>query len=61
VGGESTRPGGAAAVGEAEECRRVVPVIRGLRDGGAGPLSVDTTKARVARAALDAGPTSSTT
>jgi dihydropteroate synthase len=55
VGGESTRPGGAAAVGDAEECRRVVPVIRGLRDGGAGPLSVDTTKARVARAALDAG------
>jgi dihydropteroate synthase len=55
VGGESTRPGGAAAVGEAEECRRVVPVIRALRDRGAGPLSVDTTKASVARAALDAG------
>ncbi len=55
VGGESTRPGGTAAVGEAEECRRVVPVIRGLRDRGAGPLSVDTTKAEVARAALDAG------
>jgi len=55
VGGESTRPGGAAAVGDAEECRRVVPVIRALRDRGAGPLSVDTTKASVARAALDAG------
>jgi len=55
VGGESTRPGGAFAVGEAEECRRVVPVIRALRDRGAGPLSVDTTKASVARAALDAG------
>jgi dihydropteroate synthase len=55
VGGESTRPGGAAAVGDVEECRRVVPVIRALRDRGAGPLSVDTTKARVARAALDAG------
>ena len=55
VGGESPRPGGAAAVDDAEECRRVVPVIRGLRDRGAGPLSVDTTKATVARAALDAG------
>jgi len=55
VGGESTRPGGSAAVSAAEECRRVVPVIRGLRDRGAGPLSVDTTKASVARAALDAG------
>jgi dihydropteroate synthase len=55
VGGESTRPGGASAVDEAEECRRVVPVIRALRERGAGPLSVDTTKASVARAALDAG------
>jgi dihydropteroate synthase len=55
VGGESTRPGGASAVDDAEERRRVVPVIRGLRDRGAGPLSVDTTKASVARAALDAG------
>jgi dihydropteroate synthase len=55
VGGESTRPGGAAAVSDAEECRRVVPVIRALRDRGAGPLSIDTTKAAVARAALDAG------
>jgi dihydropteroate synthase len=55
VGGESTRPGGAAAVDDAEECRRVVPVIRALRDRGAGLLSVDTTKASVARAALDAG------
>jgi dihydropteroate synthase len=55
VGGESTRPGGAAAVDDAEERRRVVPVIRALRERGAGPLSVDTTKASVARAALDAG------
>jgi dihydropteroate synthase len=55
VGGESTRPGGASAVDDAEECRRVVPVIRALRERGAGPLSVDTTKASVARAALDAG------
>jgi dihydropteroate synthase len=55
VGGESTRPGGAAAVDDACERRRVVPVIRALRERGAGPLSVDTTKASVARAALDAG------
>jgi dihydropteroate synthase len=55
VGGESTRPGGAVRVGADDECRRVVPVIRGLRERGAGPLSIDTTKADVARAALDAG------
>lgn len=55
VGGESTRPGGATRLDAEEECRRVVPVVRGLRDRGAGPISVDTTKATVARAALDAG------
>jgi dihydropteroate synthase len=49
VGGESTR------VGAAEERRRVVPVIRALRARGGGPLSIDTTKADVAAAALDAG------
>jgi dihydropteroate synthase len=54
VGGESTRPG-AARVPPGEEARRVVPVIEGLRKRGAGPVSVDTTKASVARAALDAG------
>jgi dihydropteroate synthase len=54
VGGESTRPG-AAAVEAAEERRRVVPVVRGLRARGAGALSVDSTKAEVAAAALDAG------
>ena len=54
VGGESTRPG-ATPVAADEEARRVVPVIEGLRRRGAGPLSVDTTKASVARAALDAG------
>jgi len=54
VGGESTRPG-AVRVSEAEERRRVVPVIEGLRRRGAGPISVDTTRAAVARAALDAG------
>jgi dihydropteroate synthase len=55
VGGESTRPGGAARVDAGEECRRVVPVVRGLRERGRGFVSVDTTKAGVARAALDAG------
>jgi dihydropteroate synthase len=55
VGGESTRPGGAAQVDAAEERRRVVPVVRGLRARGAGPLSIDTTKAEVAAAALDGG------
>jgi dihydropteroate synthase len=54
VGGESTRPGG-GRVDAAEELRRVLPVIRGLRERGAGPISVDTTRAEVARAALEAG------
>ena len=54
VGGESTRPG-AARVPEEEEKRRVVPVVEGLRRRGAGPVSVDTTRASVARFALDAG------
>src|SRR4051812_30464431 len=55
VGGESTRPG-AAPVPAAEELARVVPVIEALRNTGA-VLSVDTSKAAVARAALDAGAT----
>jgi dihydropteroate synthase len=54
VGGESTRPGALPVPAEAE-ARRVVPVVEGLRRRGAGPLSVDTTKAAVARSALDAG------
>jgi dihydropteroate synthase len=54
IGGESTRPG-AAAVGIAEEIARVVPVITELRTSTDTILSVDTTKADVARAALDAG------
>jgi dihydropteroate synthase len=53
VGGESTRPG-AEPVGEEEELRRVVPVIRGLA-GSRCLISVDTSKAPVAEAALDAG------
>ena len=55
IGGESTRPG-AEPVGEAEELRRVVPVLEGLATAGAR-LSIDTSKAAVAAAALDAGAT----
>jgi dihydropteroate synthase len=54
VGGESTRPGGAPVALE-EELRRVVPVIAALARKIPLPVSVDTTKALVARAALDAG------
>jgi dihydropteroate synthase len=56
VGGESTRPG-AAPVPADEELRRVVPVVERLAATTTVPLSVDTTKAAVARAALDAGAT----
>src|SRR5688572_22435702 len=55
VGGESTRPGDRKALDAEEEIRRVVPLIEALRDRGAGALSIDTTKAAVAEAALDAG------
>jgi len=55
IGGESTRPG-AKTVGVDEEIARTAPVIAGLRAGGyTGTLSIDTRKAVVARAALDAG------
>jgi dihydropteroate synthase len=54
IGGESTRPG-ADRVPAHEEIRRTAPVVEALRRRGAGPLSIDTTKADVARAALDAG------
>jgi len=55
VGGESTRPG-SIPVTAAEEIRRVVPVVERLRGRGfALPISVDTTKAEVARAVLEAG------
>src|SRR3954470_888165 len=55
IGGESTRPG-AEPVGADEEIRRVVPVIEALANSGAR-ISIDTTKAEVARRALDAGAT----
>jgi dihydropteroate synthase len=54
IGGESTRPG-AEPVGEAEELRRVLPVIEQLAGQVEIPLSIDTVKPAVARAALKAG------
>lgn len=54
IGGESTRPG-AQPVDADEEMRRVLPVIRALRDQTTALLSIDTMKASVARAAVDAG------
>jgi dihydropteroate synthase len=54
VGGESTRPG-AAPVDEAEEMRRVMPVIEKLAGRVKVPISIDTMKPGVARAALGAG------
>lgn len=56
VGGESTRPG-AEPVPEEEEAARVLPVIAGLRAAWDGPISVDTMKPPVARAAAAAGAT----
>jgi dihydropteroate synthase len=53
-GGESSRPG-SLPVDESEELRRVIPVITAVAKAVSVPLSVDTTKAAVARAALDAG------
>jgi dihydropteroate synthase len=55
IGGESTRPG-SDPVPEEEELRRVLPVIEQLASGEAR-ISIDTTKAAVARAALEAGAT----
>jgi dihydropteroate synthase len=54
VGGESTRPG-ASPVAEPEELRRVMPVIEQLAGRIKVPISIDTAKAGVARAALAAG------
>lgn len=57
VGGESTRPG-SQAVSETEQLRRTIPVIESLRQTDAGryaAISIDTTRAAVAKAALEAG------
>jgi dihydropteroate synthase len=54
IGGESTRPG-ATAIAAEEELRRILPVIEVLRDKLRIPMSVDTRRAEVAKAALAAG------
>lgn len=54
VGAESTRPG-ADVVNEAEELRRAIPVVTAVAKAVTVPISIDTSKAAVARAALDAG------
>ena len=54
IGGESTRPG-AAIVDAADEIARTAPVIQAIRDESDVPISIDTRKAAVGRAALDAG------
>jgi len=54
IGGESTRPG-AEPLNEEEEIRRVVPVIEEVAKRTDVPISVDTYKSQVAKAALDAG------
>ena len=54
IGGESTRPG-SDSVPEDEELRRVIPVIEQVRAATDAIISIDTAKANVARAALDAG------
>jgi dihydropteroate synthase len=56
VGGESTRPG-AAEVSEQDELNRVVPVIEALANRFSVPISVDTSKAAVMSAAVEAGAT----
>ena len=56
IGGESTRPG-AAPVTAAEEIARIVPVIEAIRAESAVPISIDTMKPEVARAAVAAGAT----
>lgn len=56
VGGESTRPGAEPVAADVER-RRVLPVIRALVSETGVPVSVDTTKAVVAQAALEAGAT----
>ena len=54
IGGESSRPG-AEHVTEEEELRRVLPVIRGIREKSDVAISIDTTKAEVARQAVNEG------
>ncbi|MCW5799860.1 MAG: dihydropteroate synthase [Nitrospira sp.] len=54
IGAESSRPG-AEPVDEGEELRRLIPVVEAVREAVSLPISVDTTKAAVARVAIQAG------
>ena len=54
IGGESTRPG-ACSVSEQDELAHVIPVVKGLAHRVSVPISIDTTKSRVAEIALDCG------
>src|SRR5579864_5997176 len=54
IGGESTRPGSERVTADAE-LERVIPVIEQIRRRSAVPISIDTSKARVAAAALESG------
>jgi dihydropteroate synthase len=54
VGGESSRPGSAPVSAE-EERERVIPLVKGLKRRVKVPVSIDTTKAKIARAAIDEG------
>ncbi|HQG14207.1 MAG TPA: dihydropteroate synthase, partial [bacterium] len=54
IGGESTRPG-SSPVSEDEEIDRVIPIIEGLRSRSEIPISIDTSKSAVAKAAIEAG------
>jgi dihydropteroate synthase len=54
IGGESTRPG-ARSISEQDELAHVVPVVKGLAHRMPVPISIDTTKSRVAEIALDCG------
>ncbi|PKR77521.1 dihydropteroate synthase [Halalkalibacillus sediminis] len=56
VGGESTRPGH-EPVSEDEEIQRVIPIIQAIRERSSVPISIDTYKAKTAKAAVEAGAT----
>jgi dihydropteroate synthase len=55
VGGESTRPGGKTAVDFNQEIARVIPVVKSIAKRFDIPISIDTTKSKVAEAAINAG------
>ncbi len=54
IGGQSTRPG-AEKISLAEELKRVIPIIKVIREQATIPISIDTTRAEVARSAVEAG------